>query len=321
MDSVMNGIWLDDRTLTLRQDIPKPTPKPGEALVKVLRAGVCNTDLELMRGYYPYSGVLGHEFVGVVTAGSEALLNQRVVGEINASCGKCEFCQKGIKTHCLDRTVLGIVNRNGAFAEYLTLPIENLHAVPETVSTDAATFTEPLAAALEILTQVEILPNHRVLVVGDGKLGLLVAQAIGTTGCEMLAIGRHDTKLQLLRDCGIQTGFVSEIKPGSFDVAVECTGNPEGFAVALGALKARGTLVLKSTYAGKLSVDAAKIVVDEIKLVGSRCGDFAPALELLAAGKISVLPMVQARFDLEKGLAAIDRASQKGTLKVLLDVG
>ncbi len=317
----MRGLWLHDRQLSLRPDVPKPEPKPGEALVKVLRAGVCNTDLELTRGYYPYSGVLGHEFVGVVEAGPEQWLNQRVVGEINASCGKCEFCQKGIKTHCLDRTVLGIVNRNGAFAEYLTLPIENLHAVPDAISTDAATFTEPLAAALEILEQVEINPNHRVLIVGDGKLGLLVAQTIATTGCEVLAIGRHEAKLQLLKNCGIPTGLAADIKSGNFDVAVECTGNPEGFAVALGALRARGTLVLKSTYAGKLSLDAAKIVVDEIKLVGSRCGPFAPALELLAAGKISVLPMVQARFDLADGLAAIDRASQKGTLKVLLDIG
>jgi threonine dehydrogenase-like Zn-dependent dehydrogenase len=321
MTNLMNGLWLHDRQISLRRDIPKPTPKPGEALIKVLRAGVCNTDLELTRGYYPYSGVLGHEFVGVVEAGHDKWLNQRVVGEINASCGVCEFCQNGIKTHCLDRTVLGIVNRNGAFAEYLSLPIENLHVIPESVSTDAATFTEPLAAALEILSQVEIQPHHRVLVVGDGKLGLLVAQAIATTGCEVLAVGRHESKLQLLKDCGIQTGFASEIQNGSFDVAVECTGNPEGFAVALGALKARGTLVLKSTYAGKLSLDAARIVVDEIKLVGSRCGPFAPALELLAAGKISVLPMVQARFELNEGVAAMGRASQKGTLKVLIDVG
>jgi threonine dehydrogenase-like Zn-dependent dehydrogenase len=317
----MNGLWLHDRQLSLRPDIPKPEPKSGEALVRVLRAGVCNTDLELTRGYYPYSGVLGHEFVGVVEAGYTPWLKQRVVGEINASCGKCEFCQKGIKTHCLNRTVLGIVNRNGAFAEYLSLPIKNLHQVPEAISTDAATFTEPLAAALQILEQVKITHNDRVLIVGDGKLGLLVAQAIATTGCEVLAIGRHESKLQILKDCGIPTGFASEIQSGSFDVAVECTGNPEGFAIALGALKARGTLVLKSTYAGKLSLDAAKIVVDEIKLVGSRCGAFAPALELLASGKISVLPMVQARFELAEGLAAIDRASQKGTLKVLIDVG
>ncbi len=316
----MNGLWLHDRTLSLRQDLPKPEIKSGEALVKVLRAGVCNTDLELTRGYYPYSGVLGHEFVGIVQTGPKELLNQRVVGEINASCGVCEFCQRGIKSHCLDRTVLGIVNRNGAFAEYLTLPIENLYVVPDQVTTDAATFTEPLAAALQILSQVEITKNHRVLVVGDGKLGLLVAQAIATTGCEVLAIGRHEDKLQLLKNCGITVGFAHQVKSASFDIAVECTGNPEGFAIALAALRSRGTLVLKSTYAGALTLDAARIVVDEIKLVGSRCGPFAPALELLAAGKVCVLPMVQARFGLGDGLAAIDRAAQKGTLKVLIDM-
>ncbi len=320
MSGLMSGLWLHDRQLSLRPDLPKPEPKVGEVLVKVLRAGVCNTDLELTRGYYPYSGILGHEFVGVVESGCDEWLNQRVVGEINASCGQCEFCQKGIKTHCLDRTVLGIVNRNGAFANYLSLPIANLHPVPASLSTDAATFTEPLAAALAILNQVEITPNHRVLIVGDGKLGLLVAQAIATTGCEVLAIGRHEAKLQILKDCGIQTGFATDIQTGSFDVAVECTGNPEGFAIALGSLKARGTLVMKSTYSGKLTLDAARIVVDEIKLVGSRCGPFAPALKLLESGKISVLPMVEARFNLQDGLAAFDRASQKGTLKVLINM-
>ncbi len=316
----MNGLWLADRTLSLRKDLPMPIAKPGEAIVKVLRAGVCNTDLELMRGYYPYAGVLGHEFVGVVTEGPAELLNQRVVGEINASCGQCEFCQRGVKTHCLDRTVLGIVNRNGAFADYLSLPIDNLYVVPDEVSTEAATFTEPLAAALEILEQVSITPHHRVLVIGDGKLGQLVAQAIATTGCELLAIGRHRDKLQLLEDCGIAVGFADRIQPRSYDIAIECTGNPEGFAIAMDALKARGTLVMKSTYAGNLTMDASRIVVDELQLIGSRCGPFAPALALLAQHKVNVLPMIQARFPLSAGLAAFDRATVKGTLKVLLEM-
>jgi threonine dehydrogenase-like Zn-dependent dehydrogenase len=316
----MNGLWLADRTLSLRTDLPMPIAKPGEAIVKVLRAGVCNTDLELTRGYYPYAGVLGHEFVGVVTEGPAALLNQRVVGEINASCGQCEFCRRGVKTHCLDRTVLGIVNRNGAFADYLSLPIDNLYVVPETVSTEAATFTEPLAAALEILEQVRITPNHRVLVIGDGKLGQLVAQAIATTGCELLTIGRHPEKLQLLENCGIAVGFADAIESRSYDIAIECTGNPEGFSIALDALKARGTLVMKSTYAGSLTIDASRIVVDELQLVGSRCGPFAPALALLAQQNVNVLPMIQARFPLSDGLAAFDRASVKGTLKVLLEM-
>jgi threonine dehydrogenase-like Zn-dependent dehydrogenase len=316
----MDGLWLADRTLSFRSDLPLPTPKPGEALVKVLRAGVCNTDLELTRGYYPYSGILGHEFVGVVTEGPAEWLNQRVVGEINASCGQCEFCQRGVKTHCLDRTVLGIVNRNGAFAEYLSLPIENLYVVPDVVSTDAATFTEPLAAALEILEQVRITPNHRVMVIGDGKLGQLVAQAIATTGCELLAVGRHREKLQLLENCGIRVGFADVIQPRSFDISIECTGNPEGFAIALDALQPRGTLVMKSTYAGNLTIDASRIVVDELQVIGSRCGPFAPALALLAQQTVNVLPMIQARFPLCDGLAAFDRATVKGTLKVLLEI-
>ncbi len=316
----MNGLWLTDRTLSLRTDLPMPIAQPGEAIVKVLCAGVCNTDLELTRGYYPYAGILGHEFVGVVTDGPAELLNQRVVGEINASCGQCEFCQRGVKTHCLDRTVLGIVNRNGAFADYLSLPIDNLYVVPDGVSTEAATFTEPLAAALEILEQVRITPNHRVLVIGDGKLGQLVAQAIATTGCELLAIGRHRDKLQRLEDCGIAVGFADRIQPRSYDIAIECTGNPDGFAIALDALKARGTLVMKSTYAGNLTIDASRIVVDELQLIGSRCGPFAPALALLAQQKVNVLPLIQARFPLGDGLAAFDRATVKGTLKVLLEM-
>ena len=316
----MNGLWLADRKLSLKSDLPIPDLKPGEALVKVLRAGVCNTDLELMRGYYPYVGVLGHEFVGVVEAGSDLLNGQRVVGEINASCGQCDFCRRGIKTHCIDRTVLGIVNHHGAFAEYLALPIENLHCVPDEVSTDAATFTEPLAAALEILEQINITPNHRVIVIGDGKLGQLVAQAIATTKCDLLAIGRHSSKLQLLKDCGIAVGLVDGIQARSYDIAIECTGNPDGFAIALDALKPRGTLVMKSTYAGNLSLDASRIVVDELQLIGSRCGPFAPALALLAQHKVQVLPMIQARFPLADGLAAFDRALVKGTLKVLLDI-
>ncbi len=316
----MNGLWLADRTLSLKSDLPIPDLTPGRAIVKVLRAGVCNTDLELTRGYYPYSGILGHEFVGVVTEGPIEWLNKRIVGEINASCGQCDFCKRGVKTHCTDRTVLGIVNHNGAFAEYLSLPIDNLHVVPDEVSTDTATFTEPLAAALEILEQISITPNHRVIVIGDGKLGQLVAQAIATTGCDLLAIGRHSSKLKLLEHCGIAVGFADAIQSRSYDIAIECTGNIEGFAIALDALKPRGTLVMKSTYAGKLSLDASRIVVDELQLIGSRCGPFAPALALLAQRKVQVLPMIQARFPLADGLAAFDRASVKGTLKVLLDI-
>jgi threonine dehydrogenase-like Zn-dependent dehydrogenase len=246
----------------------------------VVCAGICNTDLELLRGYYPFSGVPGHEFVGVVEEGPVELRGRRVVGEINAGCGDCRACRAGLGNHCERRSVLGIVRRNGAFAEYLTLPAANLHPVPDDVPDEVAVFTEPLAAALEIQQQVSIQPGDRLLVVGDGKLGQLIARTLAPTGADLLVAGRHDKKLDLLRAAGIRAGTADEVENGRFDLAVECTGNPEGFTVARRALRPRGTLVLKSTYAGELRLDAASLVVDEITLVGSRCGPFAPALQL-----------------------------------------
>ncbi|NMF62343.1 alcohol dehydrogenase [Brasilonema octagenarum UFV-E1] len=316
----MQGIWLENNQLQLRTNIPIPEPPPGEALVRVLCAGVCNTDLELKRGYYPYTGILGHEFVGVVEQGPQHLVNQRVVGEINAVCGQCRFCRSGQPTHCENRTVLGIVNRNGAFAEYLCLPIQNLHPVPENIPTEVATFTEPLAAALEIQQQVQLRPDDRVLVIGDGKLGQLVAQTLALTGCDLLVVGRHQDKLAHLEARGIKTGFADTVTDRAFDISVECTGNSEGFALAHRALRPRGTLVLKSTYAGKLSLDASSLVVDEITLIGSRCGPFAPALELLAQEKVDVKSLINACYPLADGLAAFERAQTKGVLKVLLEM-
>ncbi len=316
----MKALWLENQQLQVRTDIPQPEPAEGEALVRVLRAGICNTDLELLRGYYPYQGIPGHEFVGIVEQGSADLVGQRVVGEINATCGRCHFCGSGQATHCENRTVLGIVNRNGAFADYLTLPIANLHPVPDAVPTDWATFTEPLAAALEIQEQVKITASDRILVVGDGKLGQLVAQTLALTGCDLLAIGRHAEKLANLAARGISVGFADQVRDRSFDLAVECTGNPEGFAIALRALRPRGTLVLKSTYAGKLTIDASALVVDEITLLGSRCGPFAPALELLRTQQVDVAPLIQARYPLSEGLEAFAHAQQRGTMKVLLDL-
>ncbi|WP_414578336.1 MDR/zinc-dependent alcohol dehydrogenase-like family protein [Anabaena sp. CCY 9402-a] len=316
----MKGLWLENNQLQLRTDIPIPEPPAGEALVRVLRAGICNTDLELLRGYYPYTGVLGHEFVGLVEQGPKHLVNQRVVGEINAVCGHCRFCRRGQPTHCENRTVLGIVNRHGAFADYLCLPIENLHPVPENVSTDTATFTEPLAAALEIQQQVTICADDRVLVVGDGKLGQLVAQTLALTGCQLLVVGRHQDKLANLEARGIKTGFVDVVKDRTFDISVECTGNPEGFAIARRALRPRGTLILKSTYAGNLSFDASALVVDEITLIGSRCGPFPAALDLLAAEKVDVKPLIHASYPLNEALEAFAQAQRRGVLKVLLEI-
>lgn len=316
----MKALWLENNQLQLRTDVPIPTPPPGEALVRVVRAGICNTDLELLRGYYPYTGILGHEFVGIVEQGPKELQNKRVVGEINAVCGQCRFCRNGYPTHCENRTVLGIVNRNGAFAEYLTLPVKNLHPVPDNVPTDVATFTEPVAAALEIQQQVKITANDRVLVVGDGKLGQLVAQTLALTKCDLLVVGRHREKLDYLAALGIKTGFADAVRDRAFDLSVECTGNPEGFAIARRALRPRGTLVLKSTYAGHLTFDASSLVVDEITLIGSRCGPFPEALKVISQDKININYLIQERYGLEDAIAAFDRAQQKGMLKVLLEI-
>lgn len=296
----MRALWLEDRQLRLRDDVPVPS-REGEALVRVLVAGICNTDIELTRGYYPFTGIAGHEFVGVVEQGPDHLRGKRVAGEINATCGVCEMCRAGHRTHCDSRTVLGIINRNGAFAEYLTLPAENLHVIPDSIPDEEAVFTEPLAAALEIQEQVPIDRDTRVLVVGNGKLGQLIAKSLALTGCELFVAGRN-----------------AVLPEHRFDVAVECTGNAEGFAIARAALRPRGTLVMKSTYAGNLTVNASALVVDEITLVGSRCGPFEPALRLLETRAVDVRPLIHATFALADALRAFEVAQQRGTLKVLL---
>ncbi len=291
----MRAVWLEDRQLRLRDDVALPA-RDGEVVVRVLLAGICNTDIELTHGYYPFTGVPGHEFVGVVDG-------KRVVGEINVSCGHCEACRAGRRTHCENRTVLGIKDRNGAFAEYLTLPRENLHEVPDSVSDEEAVFVEPLAAALEIQQQVRVTADDRVLVVGNGKLGRLIAQTLALTGCRLTVAKR-----------GVEASALAR----RFDIAVECTGNPDGFAIARAALRPRGTLVMKSTYAGNLNVNASSLVVDEITLVGSRCGPFAPAIELLASRKIDLRPMIDATYSLADALRAFDHAQRPGALKVLI---
>ncbi len=316
----MHAAWLENRELRVRDDLPMPDPPAGEALVRVLAAGICNTDIELTRGYYPYTGVPGHEFVGVVERGPEDIVGERVVGEINAVCRSCRACREGRSTHCENRTVLGIVGRDGAFAEYLTLPSDNLHLVPAHVSTEAATFLEPLAAALEIQEQVSVGPDDHVLVVGDGKLGQLIALTLAMTGCDLLVVGRHESKLGLLTAAGIATGTAEAVTTNAFDVTVECTGDPGGFSVARRAVRPRGSLVMKSTYAGELALDASAVVVDELTLVGSRCGPFAPAVQLLADGTVDVKPLVHARYPLSEAVAAFEHAQRPGVLKVLLEI-
>jgi threonine dehydrogenase-like Zn-dependent dehydrogenase len=316
----MRGLWLEEKTLHLRDDLPLPEPPEGEVRVRVLQAGICSTDLELIKGYYPFAGVLGHEFFGVVDEGQGSLSGKRVVGEINVSCGRCPTCQAGNDRHCPSRTVLGIVNRNGAFAEFLTLPERNLHPVPGSLPPEIATFTEPVAAALEIQEQVSIGKDDRVLVMGDGKLGQLIGRTLALTGCDLLVAGRHQRKLELLEEAGIPTCPSESLDDDRFDIVVECTGNPEGFELARSSTRPRGTLILKSTYAGELRIDLSALVVDEITLIGSRCGPFAPAVQLLADGMIDVRSLIEARYPLDQGLEAFDHARRPGALKVLLDM-
>ncbi|PYQ04103.1 MAG: alcohol dehydrogenase [Acidobacteria bacterium] len=318
----MRGLWLEAQRIRLRDDLSRPEPAAGEARVRVLVAGICDTDLELVRGYYPFTGIPGHEFVGRVEAavGAEEWVGRRVVGEINVSCGGCAACLAGRRTHCERRHVLGIRGRNGAFAECLTLPLANLHEVPAGIPDETAVFAEPLAAALEIQEQVAIGPRDRVVVIGDGKLGNLVAQTLALSGCALTVIGRHASKLALLAARGIATGLADDIPRAQADVVVECTGNPEGLDLARVVVRPRGTIVLKSTYRGPASVDISRIVVDEITLVGSRCGPFAPALALLAEGRVDVRPLVHARFPLDEAVAAFAEAARPGVMKVLVKV-
>ncbi len=314
----MKALWLEDKQLHLREDLPRPA-KPGEALIKIRRAGICGTDLEMVKGYYPFRGVPGHEFVGeVVEAPDAALVGRRVVGEINAVCGACEQCRNGRPTHCEQRSVLGIANRDGIFAEYANLPAENLHGVPESVPDEAAVFTEPLAAALEIQQQVHIQPTDRVLLVGAGRLGQLIAQTLSLSGCDLRVLARYERQQQLLGKRGIHTIVEEDIQPWRWDVVVEATGSPAGFEVARKAIRPRGTFVLKSTYAGEITLNLSPFVVDEINVVGSRCGPFAPALRLLESGQVDPTPLIGATFGLDEGLRAFDEAAKRGALKMLI---
>jgi len=311
-------VW--DGRLRVDPSYPRPVPIPGEALVRVTLAGICNTDLELMKGYMGFHGVLGHEFVGVVEESPDpALVGQRVVGEINAYCGVCNTCRAGLPSHCPHRTTLGISGRNGAFADYVSLPTQLLHAVDDHVPDRAAVFVEPLAAAVEILEQVPVHPSDRVVVLGDGKLGLLVAQVLSLTGCDLVVVGRHEDKLAILKRRGIAVVLERcSAELGMADIVVECVGRPEGFSQALSLLRPRGTLVLKSTYHSQAPIDLTSLVVDEITLVGSRCGPFGPALRMLAMGLVDVEPLIDAEYSIDDGVAAFERSAARGSLKVLL---
>lgn len=301
-------------------DVPRPDRPEGFALIRLLIGGICNTDLELQRGYYGFSGTPGHEFVGEVVAADSGHLNgKRVVGEINLACGHCSWCGRDLGRHCPHRTVLGIVKHPGAFSEFLTLPERNLHVVPDSIPMEAAVFVEPLAAACEILDQTDLARGSKVAVLGDGKLGLLIAQVLHAHGCHVHQFGKHAEKLRISAARGIGTEVVGASMPvAAFPYVVDATGSAAGLRAAVSMVEPRGTVILKSTVHGEVPVDTAPVIVNEITLVGSRCGRFEPALELLERGAVDVASLISERMPLSQASAAFGRAAQPGVLKVLL---
>lgn len=315
----MLALQVNKKRLAVRT-IAKPDTE-NEALVRVLVSGICNTDVEIARGYAGFNGTIGHEFVGVVEeCADRKLLGKRVVGEINAGCGTCKLCRCGDSRHCRTRTVLGIVGRNGAHAEFLTLPSRNLLPVPARTADEHAVFIEPLSAACGILERAEVSANDRVAVVGDGKLGLLCAQVLALTGASLLLIGKHPEKLKIAEQRGIETAQPSDVaKLGrQFDTVVEASGAAPGFQLAMDLLRPKGKLVLKSTFNDQTSIDSARVVVDEISIIGSRCGRFKPALDLLKQKAIDLDSLISEEYPLAKGVQAMKRAQTRGVLKVLL---
>jgi threonine dehydrogenase-like Zn-dependent dehydrogenase len=300
-------------------DYPVPQHGKNEALIRVTYAGICNTDIEIIKGYMGFKGVPGHEFVGIVEkSGKKNLIGRRVVGEINLGCGKCFYCRNQMQNHCPGRSVLGILNRDGVFAEYTTLPVKNLHTIPDYISDEEAVFVEPLAAAYEIIDQINISSSDKVCVLGDGKLGLLVAQVLSKTGSNLVAVGNHREKLSILDKMGIKTKAGSNFEERGFDIVVDCTGSRSGIKTALQIVKPRGKIVLKTTIAKRGQIDLNQIVINEISLIGSRCGPFPTAIRAIRSRKIDLFPLISNVFTLEEGIKAFQYASQRNALKVIL---
>jgi len=317
----MNGVWLENRKLSLRRDLPVPVPPEGEALVRVTLAGICNTDLELVKGYYPFAGIPGHEFTGIIETvpGGGEREGERVTGSINAVCHRCDLCRRGMPGHCRKRSVLGIAGRDGVFAEYVTLPLENLHPIPGNLPDSRAVFAEPLAAALRICEQLELQRGERIIVVGAGKLGQLISETLLARGYEAESVPKYQRQRSRLEELGIVCRAETDCVRGSYDIVIEATGSPSGLDLALDLVRPRGTMVLKSTYQGKAEVDLSKIVVDEISILGSRCGSIPHALELLASGRIRPESTVDRVYSLGRSIEAFTEAAGKGAGKVLID--
>jgi threonine dehydrogenase-like Zn-dependent dehydrogenase len=320
----MRALRFDDQ-LYLSISEPEPVLETGEALIKLRLAGICQTDLELTHGYRDFHGVLGHEFVGeLVQDAGEFRAGQRVVGSINIPCNRCDFCQRGIPSQCRNRTTLGINHYPGTFADYLRLPIGNLYGVPDSVPDEAAVFTEPLAAAFQITELAHVHPSDRVIVIGAGKLGLLVSQVLHLTGCDLIVIARQPRSIEVLTEWGIPyvdmrgADWQRTIPGKQANLVVDCAGSAEGFGLALDLLQPRGTLVLKSTYMGLPTVDLTRVAVEEINIIGSRCGSFPAALRMMAAGLVDTQPLIEKVYSLDDAITAFEYAAQRGVLKVLL---
>lgn len=314
----MIAVHLANGRVTVR-DSPRPRRRRGFALVRLLAGGICNTDLELQRGYYDFTGIPGHEFVGeVVESERHDLIGRRVVGEINFACGRCSWCRRGLGRHCPTRTVLGIVNQPGAFRELLTIPDANLHVVPDQIATEHAVFVEPLAAACEILDQSSIPARSAVAVLGDGKLGLLVSQALCARGYRVHQFGRHREKLKIAARAGVETTVAKRVPRGEYDWVVEATGSGSGLQQAISMSRPRGTVFMKSTVHGRVALDTAPVIVNELTLIGSRCGRFEPALDLLRRGRVNVADMISDVQPLARAPYAFREAARRGVMKVLL---
>ena len=315
----MRALVFDGAALRGVDDHPLPTAGHGEAVVRVRLAGICSTDLQILAGYMGFTGVPGHEFVGEVVDGPVGLAGRRVVGEINYACGHCPTCDRGLGRHCPQRRVMGILGADGAFAEYLAVPVANLHPVPDGVADEDAVFTEPLAAAFSILEQVAVGPGERVTVLGDGKLGLLCAQVLAGTGATVTLVGKHAANLALVAPQGVEGVLLADWQPEpGADCVVEATGASGGLALAVAAVRPRGTLVLKSTVAEPHCLAFAPVVINEISVVGSRCGLFPPALSALAHRSVAVTPLIDATYPLAGGVDAVAHAARPGVRKVLL---
>lgn len=309
-----------DQSLSFRPRHPDPPESEGDTLLRVRRAGVCSTDIEICRGYMGFRGVLGHEFVAdVVESPDKNLVGQRVAGEINVVCGRCDLCLSGLSSHCRNRSVLGILNHGGAFADLVRLPSVNLHLIPKTVDDDEAVFVEPLAAACQILKQIKLDGKKWVTVLGDGRLGLLCAQVLRNAGCPVRVLGRHPKKMALCEKWQIRSRPIDDIAPRhDQDVVVDCTGSAAGFEMAMQLVRPRGTIVLKSTAAAGKAMNLAPLVIDEIQVIGSRCGPFREAIRALAEKSVDVTSLIHRRMKIEQGVEAMDLARQPGVLKVLL---